>query len=57
MILLYGAETWACTKTDESKLQTVEIKVLRGIVGKTRRDTYSSGRPQDGGNTEPNQKK
>jgi hypothetical protein len=27
-----------CTKRQESKLQTVEMKFLRGIVVKTRRD-------------------
>jgi hypothetical protein len=37
-ILLYGAETWTCSKREESKLQAVEMKFLRAIVGKTRRD-------------------
>jgi hypothetical protein len=44
-MLLYGAETWACTKKEESKPQAVEIQSLRGIVRKTRRDrnTYIRG--------------
>jgi hypothetical protein len=33
-LLLYGAETWTCTKREESKLQAVEMKFLRRIVGK-----------------------
>jgi hypothetical protein len=36
-ILLCVAETWTCTKREESKLQAAEMKFLRGIVGKTRR--------------------
>jgi uncharacterized Fe-S cluster-containing protein len=36
-----------CTKREESKLEAVEIKFLRGIVGKTRtdriRNTYIRG--------------
>jgi hypothetical protein len=30
----YGAQTWMCTKRDESKLQAVELKFLRETVGK-----------------------
>jgi hypothetical protein len=37
LLLLYGAETWTCTKRQESKLQADEMKFLRRIVGKTRR--------------------
>jgi hypothetical protein len=37
-IPLYEAETWTCTKRGESKLQTVEMILLRGIVGRTRKD-------------------
>jgi hypothetical protein len=36
--VLLGAETWTCTKRERSKLQTVEMKFLRAIVGKTRRE-------------------
>jgi hypothetical protein len=35
-ILLYGAETWKCIKGQQRKLQAVEIKFLRGTVGKSR---------------------
>jgi hypothetical protein len=37
-ILLYGAESWTCTKREESKIQAMEMKFLREILGKTRRD-------------------
>jgi hypothetical protein len=37
-ILLYGAESWTCTKKEKSKIQATEIKVLKEILGKTRRD-------------------
>jgi hypothetical protein len=33
-ILLYGAESWTCTKREESKIQAMEMKFLRKIVGK-----------------------
>jgi flagellar basal body-associated protein FliL len=36
--LLYGAESWTCTKREESKIQAMELKFLREILGKTRRD-------------------
>jgi hypothetical protein len=36
--LLYGVETWTCTKTEESKMQAVEIKFLNTIMGKTKRN-------------------
>jgi hypothetical protein len=46
-ILLCEAETWTCTVREESKLQAVEMKFVRAIVGKTRRkrirNTYIRG--------------
>jgi hypothetical protein len=36
--LLYGAESWTCIIKEESKIQAMETKFLRGILGKTRRD-------------------
>jgi hypothetical protein len=36
--LLYGAESWTCTKKEESKIQATEMKFMTGILGKTRRD-------------------
>jgi uncharacterized Fe-S cluster-containing protein len=36
--LLDGAESWTCTKKEESKIQAMEMKFLRGILSKTRRD-------------------
>jgi hypothetical protein len=37
-ILLHGAESWTCTKREESKIQAMEMKFLREIIGKSRRD-------------------
>jgi hypothetical protein len=40
-------ETWICSKKGEGKLPAAEIKFLRGIVGRTRRNgiknTYIMG--------------
>jgi CRISPR/Cas system CSM-associated protein Csm5 (group 7 of RAMP superfamily) len=32
-----GAESWTCTKKEESKIQAMEMKFLRENLGKTRR--------------------
>jgi hypothetical protein len=37
-ILLYGAEMWTCTKREKRKIQAIEIKFLKAIMGKTKRD-------------------
>ena len=37
-ILIYGAETWSLTKKSESRVQAAEMRVLRMILGVTRRD-------------------
>ncbi|KAI5754231.1 hypothetical protein M8J77_006965 [Diaphorina citri] len=37
-ILTYGSETWAMRKKDKSRIQAAEMKFLRSIAGKTRRD-------------------
>ena len=36
--MTYAAGTWTITKRDESRIQAAEMKFLRGIIGKTRRD-------------------
>jgi hypothetical protein len=36
-ILLYEAETWTCTKREESKLQAAGMKFLRGMVKKKKK--------------------
>lgn len=45
-VLLYTAETWTCTKRLDGK-QAAEMKLLRAVVRKTRRDrignTYIRG--------------
>jgi hypothetical protein len=36
-ILLCGVEIWTSTKREESKIQAIEMKFLRLIMGKTKR--------------------
>lgn len=36
--LLYGAETWTTTRREESRIQAAEMRVLRTMIGKSRRD-------------------
>ena len=36
-MLLYGAETWTTTKREDSKIQTMGMKYLRTILGKTKK--------------------
>ena len=37
-ILTYGSECWTWTKKDLSRLQATEMRFLRGVLDKTRRD-------------------
>jgi hypothetical protein len=37
-ILAFNAETWTFTKKNESNIQTVNMKFLRSVKRKTRRD-------------------
>uniref|UniRef100_A0A8D8UV89 Endonuclease-reverse transcriptase n=1 Tax=Cacopsylla melanoneura TaxID=428564 RepID=A0A8D8UV89_9HEMI len=37
-ILTYGSETWTMRKKDINRMQAAEMKFLRSIAGKTRRD-------------------
>src|SRR6201996_2815769 len=36
--LMYGTETWAIKKAEERKMQTIEMRMLRWIIGKTRKN-------------------
>jgi hypothetical protein len=36
--LMYGTETWAIKKAEERKMQTTEMRMLRWMIGKTRKD-------------------
>jgi hypothetical protein len=38
-ILLCGSETWTYTEEEERKVRRVEMKFLRGIMGKSRNDS------------------
>ncbi len=37
-ILIYGSESWVLTTADRSRIQAAEMRPLRTMVGKTRRD-------------------
>jgi hypothetical protein len=37
-ILSFASETWVLNKKHKSKIQTMEIRFLRKVVGKARRD-------------------
>jgi hypothetical protein len=37
-IILYVARTWICTKTQENKMQAIEMTFFRAIMGKAKRD-------------------
>lgn len=39
-VLTYGCETWTTTLREKSRLQAMEMKILRGIKGVTRRDRW-----------------
>ena len=36
--LMYGTETWAKKKAEERKMQSTEMRMLRWMIGKTRKD-------------------
>ena len=38
--MLYGAETWATTKRQESRIEVNEMRMLRWMCGVTRKDKY-----------------
>jgi hypothetical protein len=40
--LLYGSETWITTKRDANRLETAEMRFLRGVKGYTRLDKIRS---------------
>ena len=42
--MLYGAETWAVRKTQEMKLDVVEMRMLRWMCGVTKMDKISNDR-------------
>jgi len=46
-ILTYGSESWTPTKMDISKVNAVQMKCLRRIAGKTRRDCVRNERIRD----------
>jgi hypothetical protein len=51
--LIYGCESWARTKSLESRLQSNEMRYLRSVVGDTRRDRMRNSTIRIGLNVEP----
>ena len=43
-IMMYGAETWCTTRRQESRIQATEMRMLRAMIGKTRRDRIRNER-------------
>src|ERR1700755_1497199 len=42
--MMYGAETWSITRRQESRIQATEMRILRAIIGKTRRNRIRNER-------------
>jgi hypothetical protein len=42
--LIYGAEIWPLTTKHESRIIATELKFLRRIIDKTRRDNWRNNR-------------
>ena len=43
-IMLYGVETWSTITREESRIQATEMRVLRLMVGRTRKERIRSER-------------
>lgn len=52
-IMTYGCESWALTTKHESRLQAQEMRYLRRVVGKTRRDRVRNQTIRESLNVEP----
>jgi hypothetical protein len=47
MHILFGAETWIWTMSDIGTLMAAEMKFLRSIEGKTRREEVRNGKSRE----------
>ena len=47
-ILVYGCEAWVLKERDKSRVQAIEMKVLRGVAGVTRLDCVMNEEIREG---------